>query len=239
MSEEYIGEVSLKMPKAKISSGVGMRLQPKPPAFLVDAYLELPKPIPIGPMGIYGFRGLLGYRYVAEKEAIGLVSGQDTWYDYYKYPPQGVHISKFTGPQRSANYSSPFSFGAGAMLATAYDDGWTASARIMLLLSVPSLFLIEGRAAVLSKRIDFDSSSDPPFFAYLAWGDYTIEMQMGADMEIPLHGPAKGKIVNLYAEVQALFYTNYPGHWYVKFGTNENRVDSELLSLFTAKTGTR
>jgi len=84
--KEYRGEVSLKLPKFNIAASVSMRMIPKEPAFIVDAALQLPTPIPIGFIGIYGFRGLVGYRYVAEKEAVGLVSGVNTWYEYYKYP---------------------------------------------------------------------------------------------------------------------------------------------------------
>ena len=144
-SPEYIGGVSLKLPQLSISGGADMRLQPKSPAFLIDAFLDLPAPIPIGPVGIYGFRGLIGFRYVAEKEAIGLVSGVDTWYDYYKYPPKGIHVSKFSGPERTKNYSFPFSIGAGAVLGTSFDSGTVISIRAMLLLSIPTLFMIEGQ----------------------------------------------------------------------------------------------
>ena len=94
VSPEYIGEVSLKLPKAKIAGGAAMRLQPKYPAFILDAFIDLPAPIPIGPLGIYGFRGLLGFRYVAEKEAVGLVSGKDTWYDYYT-PVSYTHLDVY------------------------------------------------------------------------------------------------------------------------------------------------
>ena len=41
-SEEYVGEVSLKIPKAKIAGSASMRLQPKYPAFIVDAAIDLP-----------------------------------------------------------------------------------------------------------------------------------------------------------------------------------------------------
>lgn len=41
-SPEYIGEISLKLPKAKIAGGAAMRLQPRYPAFLIDVYIDLP-----------------------------------------------------------------------------------------------------------------------------------------------------------------------------------------------------
>ncbi len=192
-SAEYIGAVSLKLPKANIAAGVSMRLQPRYPAFLLDAYLKLPKPIPLGPLGIYGFSGLLGYRYVAQKEAVGLVTGEDSWYDYYNYPQRGVNLPKFRRPTETNGFSSPFSLGAGALLATSFDDGRAVSAKVMLILSVPSLFIVEGRAAILSERIALDSYTEPPFFAFVAWGNSILEMGLGANLNIPKSGRSSRK----------------------------------------------
>ncbi|TXD82127.1 hypothetical protein ESY86_15790 [Subsaximicrobium wynnwilliamsii] len=231
-SQEYIGEVSLKLPKAKIAGSAAMRLQPRYPAFVVDASVDLPAPIPIGPLGIYGFRGLLGFRYVAEKEAVGLVSGEDTWYDYYKYPPKGVDISKFSGPERTSDYDFPFSVGAGAVIGTSFDSGTIISVRAMLLLSLPTLFLVEGRASILSARLGLDDNREPPFFAFVAWGDNSIEMGLGADYRLPLNN---GEIIDLYAEVQSGFFFNNPRAWYVNFGTRDNPITARVLTIITAQ----
>ncbi|NEN24157.1 hypothetical protein G3O08_11655 [Cryomorpha ignava] len=235
-SAEYVGEVSLKVPDSKLAAGVAMRLQPRYPAFLIEAYLELPKPIPLGPLGVYGFSGLLGYRYVAEKEAVGLAPDTNSWYDYYTYPERGVNLPKFSRPEHTSAYTSPFSFGAGALLATSFDDGWAVSARVMMMLSVPSLFIVEGRAAILSKRIGFDSNSEPPFYAFMAWGGGSIEMGLGADLNIPKSGSHTGDILKMYAQVEARFFLENQAPWYVNFGTQENPVSAEILTLFTAPT---
>ncbi len=231
-SPEYIGEISLKLPKAKIAGGAAMRLQPRYPGFLIDAFIDLPAPIPIGPLGIYGFRGLLGFRYVAEKEAVGLVSGQDTWYDYYVYPPKGIHVSKFSGPERTGDYTAPFSIGAGAVLGTSFDSGTVISVRAMLLLSLPTLFMVEGKASILSARLGLDDNREPPFFAFVAWGDNSIEMGMGADFSVP---SSNGWILDLYAEVQAGFFFNSPSAWYVNFGTKQNPISARVLTIVTAQ----
>ncbi|QTD39024.1 hypothetical protein JL193_07180 [Polaribacter batillariae] len=231
-SPEYIGKVSLKLPKAKIAGSAAMALQPKYPAFVVDANIDLPAPIPIGPLGIYGFRGLLGFRYVAEKEAVGLISGEDTWYDYYTYPPKGVDVSKFSGPERTEEYDFPVSLGAGAVLGTSFDSGTVISVRAMLLLSLPSLFLVEGKASILSARLGLDDNREPPFFAFVAWGDNSIEMGMGADFKLPQNS---GWIMSLYADVQAGFFFNGQKSWYVNFGTKENPVTARILTIVTAQ----
>lgn len=232
VSPEYYGEVSLKLPKAKIAGGAAMRLQPKAPAFIVDAFIDLPAPIPLGPVGIYGFRGLIGYRYVAEKEAVGLVSGVDSWYDYYKHPPKGIHITKFSGPERTKNYSFPFSIGAGAVLGTSFDSGTIISIRAMLLLSIPTLFMIEGRASILSARLGLEDSKEPPFFAFIAFGDNSLELGIGADFQMPT---SNGWIIDLYAEVQAGFFFNNASRWYVNFGTKQQPISARILTILTAQ----
>ncbi|OJJ20990.1 hypothetical protein BKI52_10465 [marine bacterium AO1-C] len=231
-SEAYEGEVSFKLPQSGITGGASMSLQPRYPAFLLDAHVDLPAPIPVGPLGVYGFKGLMGFRYVAEKEAVGLKSGEDTWYDYYTYPPRGVHQSKFSGPEDTKEYNFPFSIGAGAVLGTSFDDGTSISVRTMMLLSLPSLFLIEGRASILNARLGLTDDREPPFFAFIAWGDRSIEMGMGADFKVP---EKSGRIFDLYAEVQAAFFFDNPSNWYINLGTQENPNTARVLTLFTAQ----
>lgn len=223
-SPEYVGRISLKLPKVKIAGGVAMKLQPRYPAFIIDAFIDLPAPIPIGPLGIYGFRGILGYRYVATKEAVGLTS-DDRWYDYYVHDPRGIDVRKFVGPPESLDYTTPVALGVGAVLGTSFDSGTIISARVMLVLSLPTLFMIDGRASILSARLGLDSTKEPPFFAFVAWGDSSIEMGMGADYQLP----ANGQILDLYAEIQAGFFFNAPAAWYVNFGTKQDPIRITLF----------
>ncbi len=229
-SQEYIGEVDFKVSpkdgKKGISGKASMKLAPKFPAFIVDAEINLPKPIPFGSVAIYGFRGLVGYRYVAEKKAIKNLPENATWYDYYKYPPKGIHVSKFSGPYDSSKYNNPFSFGAGAVLGTSFDNGTIINIRAMLLLSIPSLFMIEGRASILSTRLGLTDSKEPPFWAMIAWGDNSIEMGMGADFKMPT---ATGKLLRLNANVESFFPLNNSKSWYVNIGTREKPNVANIL----------
>lgn len=231
-SPEYEGGIKLQIPKAKIAGGADMRLAPKDPAFIIDAEIELPVPIPLGSFAIYGFRGLIGYRYVAEKEAIGLVSGVNTWYEYYKAPLMGIHVKKFRRPSATAKHKNPVSIGAGATLGTSYDDGYTLSIKAMVLLSIPSLFMIDGKANVLAKRLGLDNAGDPPFFAFIAVGDNSLEFGFGADYKLPKES---GDIFKLYANVEAGFFFKDSSKWYVNFGTKEKPIESRVLTLITLK----
>ncbi|MBS3737386.1 MAG: protease complex subunit PrcB family protein [Psychroflexus sp.] len=226
-SPEYIGAVSVKLPKARIGGGAAMRLQPKHPAFLLEVGIDMAIPIPLAAtgLGFYGFGGLLGYRYVAEKGAIGMTS-DNTWYEYFKHPQRGVNIQKFSGPPRSLEFGNPFSIGAGTVIGTMGDDGNLFSTRLMAILSLPSVFILDGRANILSERLGMMDSKEPPFFAGVAIGDNSFEFWFGADYNLP---ESNGNIIDLYAEVQAYFSTNNSKAWYIHFGTKQNPIQAELL----------
>nr|WP_294781828.1 hypothetical protein [uncultured Flavobacterium sp.] len=230
-SQEFMGEVSLKLPKAKISGSVGMRFAPKYPAFLVDASIELPTGIPLGFLSITGFRGLLGFRYVATKQAAGLKT-ENSWYEFYKHPKAGINIKKFSGPPDSMQYKSPFSIGAGATFEST--GGTILNMRAMLLLSLPTLFYIEAGLNVLGDRlgpIEKDQST-PPFFAMVAFGDDSLELAAGADFQMPKDG---GQIIQLHALLEAGFFFKNQKPWYINLGSKKDPITARILTLFTAK----
>lgn len=227
---EFMGGVNLKVKNPRIAGFVNMRLAPKYPAFLVEAGIELPNPIPLGPVAIYGFKGLLGYRYVAEKEAIGMTS-DNTWYEYYTAPQKGVGVEKFSRPDQTEHYSFPFSMGAGAIIGDTMAAGNIISANAMLLLSLPSMVMVEARMKLLSKRVSF--ADDPPFFAFFIFGDNSLEFGFGADYKFPEN---TGDIIKIYAEIQAGFFFNNPSAWYINFGTQQAPISAKLLKdIFTLK----
>ena len=227
---EYQGGVSLKLKNPRIAGGVDMRLAPKFPAFLLDANIELPNPIALGPVSLYGFRGLLGYRYVAEKQAIGMTS-QNTWYQYYTAPQRGVNVRKFSRPDKTAHYNFPFSLGVGAIIGDTAALGTIISANAMLLLSLPSMVMVDARMKLLSERVTF--VDDPPFFAFFIFGDHSLEFGFGADYKFP---ESSGDIIKLYAEIQAGFFFNSQSAWYINFGTKQAPITAKLLKdIFTLK----
>jgi len=229
VSNEYVAEVSVKLPKLKIAGGASMKLQPKHPAFIIEAGFDLSSPIPLGGTGLafYGFGGLLGYRYVADKSAVSL-EADASWYDYFTAPQRGVNVQKFIGPEEFGDndYSNAFSIGAGTVLATQFDDGYTLSTRLMAILSLPQVFILDGRANVLGERLGMMDHKEPPFFAFVAIGQDSIELGFGADYKMP---KSTGKIIDLYAEVQAGFFFNNPSAWYINFGTQDVPITATLF----------
>jgi len=228
-TQEFRGEIGVKLPKARIAGAAYMRLQPRHPAFIIEAGFDIPTPIPLGAtgLGFYGFGGLLGYQYVADKAAVGL-EPEDRWYDYFVYPERGVNYEKFVGPDRfeELGYTNAFSIGAGTVLGTIFDDGNLFSTRLMAILSLPQVFILDGRANVLGKRLGMLDHTEPPFFAFVAITADSIEFGFGADYQLQ---KTNGWILDIYAEVQAGFFFNNSSAWYVNFGTRDNPITATLF----------
>ena len=232
-STEYTGGISLDLPRLRLSASAGMRLNPSVPAFLVDVSLNLPAAIPLGPtgVGIYGFRGLLGQKYVASRKEVGLPD-DSSWYEYYKKKVspdyrEGIQVSKFA-------QQDGFSVGAGVSLATAFDGGRVFSAKVFVMLSLPEALLIQGQGAILKERIGLDSTNDPPFSAMIAISTGSIEANFGANIKIPEGG---GEIATVSALAEMAFFFNNSGSWYLNIGRNQpedKRVRAEIFNLFNA-----
>lgn len=228
VSPEYAGKVGLKIKKLGINGEVSMRYAPKYPAYMVSAKIGLNKPIPLGPISLTAFSGLIGYRYVAEKEAIGM-SSKDTWYDYYLAPQRGINVDKFSGPERTKDYNLPFSLGIGATFeATAAPK--LASLRAMVLLSLPSMFAVDAGLNILSKRLGLAETdeSEANFYAFVIFGDNSLEFGAGADYKLNKNG----WFIELHADMQAGFFFKNQRPWYINFGTREKPVSALLFKDF-------
>ncbi len=225
VSQEYAGTVGFKSTKTELAGNAEMRLIPKYPAFVIDASVNLPKPIPLGSVSIYGFRGLIGHRYIVEKKAAGLPETA-SWYDYYKAPPFGISVRKMSSPEQTSGYSSQFTFGAGIVLGSSFDNGFLFSVRAMLFLQLPDLFAIEGRATILETKPGLTDTSEPPFYAFMFWSSTSIEIGAGANYKLPR---SSGKIIEVHAEMRAAFYKHNPSDWFVNIGTKEKPNSSVLF----------
>tara|TARA_R110002072_G_scaffold107215_1_gene233589 strand:+ start:404 stop:610 length:207 start_codon:yes stop_codon:yes gene_type:complete len=53
---------------------------------------------------------------------------------------------------------------------------------------------------VLSKNLGLEATDEPPFFAFLAIGDNSIEAGIGADFKLPSNS---GDIISLQAKIEA------------------------------------
>jgi hypothetical protein len=233
----YRGSLSIELPQLKIAGGATMEYDTQVPAWFVDAGLTLATPIVLGStdLGIYDFRGVFGLRYVAAKEAIksppfaAPLAADASWGDYYRVPQKGISLDKFLKPHDTGGAKNPFSIGAGVGLATVPEDT-VFSAQLFLLVSIPNLIMLEGRADVLAdERVRLDD--DPPYYAYLALSPESIEIGAGAHYLVP---KSSGKVLDLNATMEAAFFFHNKSAWYVHFGTKAKPMTARVLSLFDA-----
>lgn len=231
---EYGGGVSFKLPKAGIGGSAAMRLIPSLPAFIVDTELSISVPIPLGntSLGIYGFRGLIGFRYVADRAYPPLGLAPDaSWYEYYKKKVQltykeGINIDKFA--QRKG-----FAIGAGVTIGTLTDSGKAFSAKLFLLLSLPDALLLQGQAAIMAERVDL-SPNDPPFSVLIALTKQSVEAAFGVAYKLPSE---TGAILDLNALIEMGFYFQDSSAWYINIGRDlpeSKRVTARIVTLFDA-----
>lgn len=237
---EYLGSISFSLPKVKIAGGGTMRYNTAYPAWGVDVWLELPMPILVGStgLGIYGFRGLFGLRYIASKKAIGPppltnpppLPEDASWGDYYRaaQPRKGLHLQKLITPDKSGGAKNPFSIGAGVSLATAQDKGKAFSSQLFLLVSLPDLIILEGRADVLAKQRVGLTDGEPPYYAYLALSRESIELGAGVNYLIPKD---TGETLNLSAVFEAAYFWRNSSAWYVHFGTKAKPMTARILDM--------
>lgn len=228
---EYAGGISVSLPKLSIAGSAAMRYNPKLPSFLIDLGLEIATPILLGStgLGLYGFRGLIGARFVAKKTVIPGLTEESEWWKYYKAKiapdnHEGIQASKFAAEEG-------FSLGAGVTLATAPDAGYAFSAKLFFLLSLPEVFLLQGQGQVLKQRIGIDTTKDPPFFALIAISSTSIETAFGVDYDIP----DDGTIAQLDAVLEMGFFWGNAGAWYINLGKDQpedRRVQALLLTIF-------
>ncbi len=229
-SQEYAGGVSVKLPKFRgLEGSAAMRMNPKFPAFIVDLGIEMNQPIPLGAtgLGIYGFRGLLGKKYVAEKSAAGIPEDGE-WWQYYKAKvapdnKEGIQASKF-------NMKDGFSLGAGVSLATASDSGKIFSSKLFFMLSLPDVFLFQGQAQFLKERIGLDANPDPPFFAIIAITNQSIEAGFGVNYKLR----DNGKLVTVDGVVELGFFWGNSVAWYVNIGREtpeDRRIQARIFDI--------
>ncbi len=229
---EYQGGVEFSLPKLKLAGSAAMRYNPRLPSFLVDLGLELATPIVLGAtgLGIYGFRGLVGMRYVATKAAAGLTEDAE-WWRYYKAKiapdfKEGIQVSKFAAEEG-------FSLGAGVSLATVPDAGRAFSSKLFFLLSLPDVFLLQGQGQILKKRIGLDTTQDPPFFALIAITSTSLEAAFGVNYNIP----DGGEIAKINGLLEMGFFWQNSAAWYINIGKDQpedRRVSARLFTLFNS-----
>lgn len=215
-------------------------LSPPYTFFYIYINAELPIGIPLFSTGLalYGMAGLFGYNIEPSK---GKIPGgeNETWYENPDGSP-GWYLRDVSGITDTSkwidNYES-MAFGAGFTLGTLSDNGFTISAKTLIVLLIPGpIIIVEGKVNLLKERKKL--LEETPLFRVLAVYDHragTFLMNIEANYALPEKD--SGKVLNIRALAEAFFNFNDPAKLHLYIGQDqptEKRIRAKILSLFEA-----
>jgi len=199
--------------------------------FFLALGADLPVGIPIFlDVSLYGLNGLFASNLQPDP-----VGHAHTWWDWFKSPNTGgiafpggaddysaTDVHKWLSPHAGA-----FALGAGAVIGTSHDDGFTVSAGITLVLMLPGpIVTLIGRANILSKRVSAANDERTNFEALATFDGNanTFDLAVSAHYEIP---------IVLEIEGTAALHAG-PDGWYFALGKppHDQRVRARIFDLF-------
>lgn len=197
--------------------------------FFVDIESQFPTGIPLGASGVslYGFMGMFAYSMTPN------LTGFDS-------PLQWFKTHRTADNPVSASPAAPWlverdavAFGAGVILGTASDDGFTINCKVALTIAVPGpIVMLSGQANLLKERGTLTGSDEPQFVALAVFDGRadTFIINVGVALDL-------AKIIKVSGEAEAFFNLDNPADWHVYLGQRDpesKRMTAEMLKLFKA-----
>ena len=193
--------------------------------FFLDLDVELPVGIPLFlDVSLWGIQGLVATSLEPEPEP------NQTWWQWYKYTDatdtttdySATDVNKWIGAYKPG----AFAIGGGVTIGTEFDDGFTVSAAIMLIIMMPGpVISLIGKANILSKRIG-GASEDANFEAMATYdgNSDTFDLVIQAQYSIPI-------VLDISATAE--LYVG-GGDWFFAMGKppREKRVSARIFDLF-------
>jgi hypothetical protein len=193
--------------------------------FFLDLDVELPVGIPLFlDVSLWGIQGLVATSLEPEPEPA------QTWWQWYKYTDatdtttdySATNVNKWI----SAYKPGAFAIGGGVTIGTEFDDGFTVSAAIMLVVMMPGpVISLIGKANILSKRIG-GADEDANFEAMATYdgNSDTFDLVIQAQYSIPI-------VLDISATAE--LYVG-GGDWFFAMGKppREKRVSARIFDLF-------
>ncbi len=207
---------------------------PKFNFFYMFVAVDLPVGIPLGATGaaLFGFKGLGGVNVKPNK------LDTENWFEnddgsdgfYLKHPVGITDVEKWT--YEKDNYA----FGAGLVLGTASDNGYTFSGSVLLIVLIPGpVILIEGKGNFLKDRSQLN---DDPFLRMLAVIDGragTLLFNCAAQYKYK----DDGSVISVSGGTEVFFNFNNPNDWHLYLGQKSpesKRIKARILKLLDANT---
>jgi hypothetical protein len=199
--------------------------------FFLALGADLPVGIPVFlDVSLYGLNGLFASNLQPDP-----VGHNHTWWDWFQRPNTGgivfpggkdnysaTNVRKWLNPDAGA-----LALGAGGVIGTSHDDGFTVSAAITLVLMLPGpIVTLIGRANILSKRVRAANDERTNFEALATFDGNanTFDLAVNARYEIP---------IVLEIEGTAALHAG-PDGWYFALGKppHDQRVRARIFDLF-------
>jgi len=197
--------------------------------FAVYLETQLPVGIPLGPTGLafYGFAGLYAQNRKPDKgENEGWYRSLDLKSDgWFTRPTPGV----LDLPNKWKGAPDTMALGAGVILGTFADNGFTFNGRLLLVLVFPGpVVLIDGMANLLKKRSEL-GGGEPNFHSLVV-----IDPGKSFLAALDAHY-GYGDLIDIRGSAEAYFNFQDPGAWHVYLGIDspwEKRIAARLFQLF-------
>jgi hypothetical protein len=193
--------------------------------FFLDLDAELPVGIPLFlDVSLWGIQGLIATSLEPQPEPA------QTWWQWYKYTDATDTTTDYSATDVnkwiSAYQPGAFAIGGGVTIGTEFDDGFTLSAAIMLVVMMPGpVISLIGKANILSKRIG-GASEDANFEAMATYdgNSDTFDLVIQAQYSIPI-------VLDISATAE--LYVG-GGDWFFAMGKppREKRVSARIFDLF-------
>jgi hypothetical protein len=193
--------------------------------FFLDLDVELPVGIPLFlDVSLWGIQGLVATSLEPEPEPA------QTWWQWYKYADATDTTTDYSATDVnkwiSAYQPGAFAIGGGVTIGTEFDDGFTVSAAIMLVVMMPGpVISLIGKANILSKRIG-GADEDANFEAMATYdgNSDTFDLVIQAQYSIPI-------VLDIAATAE--LYVG-GGDWFFAMGKppREKRVSARIFDLF-------
>ncbi len=193
--------------------------------FFLDLDVELPVGIPLFlDVSLWGIQGLVATSLEPHPEPA------QTWWQWYKYTDGTDTTTDYSATDVnkwiSAYQPGAFAIGGGVTIGTEFDDGFTVSAAIMLIIMMPGpVISLIGKANILSKRLG-GASQDANFEAMATYdgNSDTFDLVIQAQYSIPI-------VLDISATAE--LYVG-GGDWFFALGKppREKRVSARIFDLF-------
>lgn len=201
--------------------------------FAIYLAAELPGGIALGPTGLalYGLAGLFASNMEPDRqkdeEWYGALSEKKGW---YTRDPIGVTSLE----KKWINRDGSLAIGAGITIGTIFDNGFTFSGKMLLLIVFPGpIIMIEGKANLLRERSQLDKD---PVFRVLAVLDFR-EGSFLFGLTVNYKYGDEGELFALGGSAEIYFSTSRSDDWHIWVGKKEPRdlrIQAKIFRLWSA-----